>query len=329
VILTTSSNVSSGVAVTYNDPGGSTGIQDAAGVHAITQTVNAISDSVAPVLSGSMVYYNGSGSALNKFVLNFNEDMSSVCAAANQFSVTIADPVYPDRTGTATVAPLTIFSGGASSYGNNTVTFGINVNFLSPNASVSVTYTDATTGNDTSAIQDVAGNDLPNMVLGAWTNDILTAGIASFTAGKTVLVVGGQGNDTMTGGSANDTFVWFAGDAGTAGAVDVVKNFGSNSSSDKLDISKLLTNGYNSASSVLSQWVTSITTAQTSPGGVANSTKIVIDVDGQPAAGAGANAPGTSTVTQTIWLEGVNLNPSGASLDALLATLKSNGVLIA
>ena len=35
------------------------------------------------------------------------------------------------------------------------------------------------------------------MVLGAWTNDILTAGIASFTVGKTVLVVGGQGNDTF------------------------------------------------------------------------------------------------------------------------------------
>ena len=333
VILTTSSNVSSGVAVTYNDPGGSTGIQDAAGVHAITQTVNAISDSVAPVLSGSMVYYNGSGSALNKFVLNFNEDMSSVCASANQFSVYIADPVYPDRTGSVNPISTTMLSGGNSNYGNNTVTFGINVNFLSPNASVSITYTDATAGNDTSAIQDVAGNDVPNMVLGAWTNDILTASTASFTAGKSVLVVGGQGNDTMTGGAANDTFVWFAGDAGATGAVDIVKSFSpwtsATAKGDKIDISKLLTNGFVSATSTLSEWVTSITTAQTSPGGVANSTKIVIDVDGQPAVGAGANAPGTSTVTQTIWLEGVNLTLSGATLDAQLTALKNSGVLIA
>jgi hypothetical protein len=58
-------------------------------------------------------------------------------------------------------------------------------------------------------------------------------------------------------------------------------------------------------------------------------TKIVIDVDGQPAAGAAAGAAGTGTVTQTIWLDGVNLNPSGAALDTILATLKNNGVLIA
>jgi len=158
------------------------------------------------------------------------------------------------------------------------------------------------------------------MVLGAWTNDILSADDSTnFIAGKNVLVVGGQGNDTMTGGAANDTFAWFAGDAGATAAVDVVKTFGSNSSSDKLDISKLLTNGYNSATSTLSQWVTSVTTAQTSPGGVTGSTKIVIDVDGS----------GAGTVTQTIWLEGVNLTLNGANLEAQLSALKTSGVLIA
>jgi hypothetical protein len=125
----------------------------------------------------------------------------------------------------------------------------------------------------------------------------------------------------MTGGLANDTFAWFAGDTGTTGAVDVVKSFSTwnGSTGDKLDISKLLTNGYNSGSSTLSQWVTSITTAQTSPGGVANSTKMVIDVDGS----------GSGTATQTIWLEGVNLTLTGANLDAQLTALKTNGVLIA
>ena len=158
------------------------------------------------------------------------------------------------------------------------------------------------------------------MVLGAWTNDNLSAVDANFTAGKNVLVVGGLGNDTMTGGAANDTFTWFAGDAGSTGAVDVVKSFSTwnGTAGDKLNILKLLS-GYTSGTSTLSQWVTSVTTAQTSPAGVAGSTKVVIDVDGT----------GAGTVTQTIWLEGVNLALNGATFDAQLSALKSSGVLIA
>ena len=158
------------------------------------------------------------------------------------------------------------------------------------------------------------------MVLGAWTNDILSAVDAAFTSGKSVQVVGGMGNDTMTGGLANDTFTWFAGDAGTAGAVDIVKGFVplAGTTGDKLDISKLLI-GYTGGTN-LSQWVTSVTTAQTSPGGVANSTRIVIDPD---------STTGSGTATQTIWLEGVNLTLSGLNLDAQLTNLKASGVLIA
>jgi len=209
--------------------------------------------------------------------------------------------------------------------GNATTTTTVNVTALTNLAAVKAgitvtdTYTDTTTGNDVSAIQDVAGNDLGNMVLGAWTNDILSASQSAFTAGKTVLVVGGQGNDTMTGGLANDTFTWFAGDAGATGAVDVVKSFSTwnGSAGDKLDISKLLT-GYAGGTN-LSQWVTSVTTAQTSPAGVTGSTKIVIDTDG----------PGSTGAIQTIWLEGVNLTLSGDTLEAQLAALKTSGVLIA
>lgn len=261
-----------------------------------------------------MVYYNGSGSALNKFVLNFNEHMSSVPISPSQFFVYITDPIYPDRTGNSAIA--NIASGGTSSYGPTTVTFGINNSFLSPSASVSVTYTDPSTANDTNAIQDLAGNDVPNMVLGAWTNDNLSA--SGFASGKNVLVVGGQGNDSMTGGAANDTFIWFAGDAGTTtpGAVDVIKNFtpwnSATSSGDKIDISKLLTNNYDANSSALSQWVT-LATNQTSPSGAKSSTKIVIDVDGS----------GPGQVLQTIWVEGVNLSSTDPSV------LKTNFVLIA
>ena len=97
-----------------------------------------------------------------------------------------------------------------------------------------------------------------------------------------------------------------------------MKSFGSNSSSDKLDISKLLI-GYTGGTN-LSLWVTSVTTAQTSPGGVANSTRIVIDPD---------STTGSGTATQTIWLEGVNLTLVSGTLDTQLTALKTNGVLIA
>ena len=208
-------------------------------------------------------------------------------------------------------------SGGSSPYGNSTITIPLTIP-VGTDASFQLKYIDPTNVNDANALQDLSGNDSPNMVLGAWTNDNLSAVDATnFTAGKSVLVVGGMGNDTMTGGLANDTFAWFAGDAGTTtGAVDIVKSFTawSGTAGDKLDISKLLTNGYVSGTSTLSQWVTSITTAQTSPGGVANSTKIVIDPD---------STTGSGTATQTIWLEGVNLT----SIDP--AVLKTSGVLIA
>ena len=114
----------------------------------------------------------------------------------------------------------------------------------------------------------------------------------------------------------NDVFRWLNGDAGTTGAVDIVKDFvaWNGTVGDKLDITSLLAGGYNTSTSVLSQWVTSITTGQTLPGSAtANSTKIVIDVDGL----------GAGTVTQTIWLEGVTLSTTDA------AVLKNSGVLIA
>jgi Ca2+-binding RTX toxin-like protein len=153
------------------------------------------------------------------------------------------------------------------------------------------------------------------MVLGAWTNDNLSAVDAAFTSGKSVQVVGGQGNDTMTGGAANDTFTWFAGDAGTTtGAVDMVKSFNAwnGTAGDKLDISKLLT-GYSGGTN-LGQWVTVATNAASQPTGVsATNTKLTIDIDGT--AGAG-------TITQTIWLDGVTLSTNAD-------TLKANGVLIA
>jgi len=112
----------------------------------------------------------------------------------------------------------------------------------------------------------------------------------------------------------NDIFKWNSGDAGAAGAVDIIKDLSAwnGTSGDKLDILSLLT-GYTSGTSTLSQWVT-VTTGQTAPGSsTANSTRLVIDINGAAA----------GTVSQTIWLEGVTL----ATTDPAL--LKTNGVLIA
>ena len=323
IVLTTGSPIVSGTTVKYTDPGTTAAIQDSTGNRAITTTVTPSTDTTAPTLASSPLFYNGNW-GLNKFVLNFSEELAaasdtSVGFSVNGFSASIIDPIIPDRTTTTPASVAAYQSGSASGSGTcilpvSEKAFSISFNFnsLSTSASLQVKYVDPGTS---SALKDLAGNHATNMVLGAWTNDNLSAVDATnFIAGKNVLVVGGLGNDTMTGGAANDTFTWFSGDAGTAGAVDVVKSFVPIASGvgDKLDILKLLS-GYTSGTSTLSQWVTSVTTAQTSPAGVTGSTKIVIDVDGS----------GAGTVTQTIWLEGVNL----PAIDP--AVLKASGVLIA
>jgi hypothetical protein len=196
----------------------------------------------------------------------------------------------------------------------------------SANPYIKLSYADPNTGNDTNALQDSTGNDMPSFNLFVYN---LNANTATGT-NAVDYIMGGAGNDTITGGQGNDvlwgldtftanavtdndTFVWASGDAGT-GAVDIVKDFvaWNGNAGDKLKITSLLAGSYTSTS-VLSQWVT-VTTGQTVPGSAtANSTKIVVDVDGS----------GTGNVTQTIWLEGVTLSATDA------AALKNSGVLIA
>jgi hypothetical protein len=198
----------------------------------------------------------------------------------------------------------------------------------SANPYIKLSYADPTTGNDTNALQDSTGNDMPSFNLFVYN---LNANTATGT-NAVDYIMGGAGNDNITGGLGNDvlwgldtftanavtdsdSFVWALGDAGTTGAVDIVKDFvaWNGTAGDKLNITSLLAGGYNTSTSVLSQWVT-VTTGQTLPGSAtANSTKIVIDVDGS----------GAGNVTQTIWLEGVTLSTTDA------AALKNSGVLIA
>ena len=279
-------------------------------------------DTNAPFLTTSPQIFNSPAWLSSSFVLTFNKELADVPWTLDSFNsygvYKFFSASWTDLSYVNTQRVDIAKSGGSSAYGNTTISIPLTLP-VGADTSFQFKYVDPTTANDANALQDLAGNDVGNMVLGAWTNDNLSAVDANFTLGKTVLVVGGQGNDTMTGGLANDTFTWFAGDAGATGAVDIVKSFGSNSSSDKLDISKLLT-GYTGGTN-LSQWVTITSNATGAPSGVTgnNNTKIVIDVDGN----------GSGQVFQTIWLEGVNLTLSGATLEAQLAALKTSGVLIA
>ncbi|NBX62951.1 MAG: type I secretion C-terminal target domain-containing protein, partial [Betaproteobacteria bacterium] len=169
----------------------------------------------------------------------------------------------------------------------------------------------ATTGNTVSGATYTASGSSAGWSTGAATSVVGVGTYITFTSTTP--------NTNVTNLTAsyklldNDIFKWNSGDAGAAGAVDIIKDFSAwnGTSGDKLDILSLLT-GYTSGTSTLSQWVT-VTTVQTAPGSsTANSTRLVIDIDGAAA----------GTVSQTIWLEGVTL---GTNVD----TLKTTGVLIA
>jgi hypothetical protein len=169
-----------------------------------------------------------------------------------------------------------------------------------------------------------------DVIHGGAGNDYIMAGNGNDT------IYGGQGNDIIYGRSYtfvmplddnpstwnNETFVWLSGDAGTTGAVDIIRDFSNATySRDHLNISELL-QGYSGSN--LSSWVTSITYETLNEAGGwdagRSGTKIVIDVDG---AGAG-------TVTQTIFLTDVDLTSStlATTLTSIVHTASNtNGIL--
>src|SRR5690606_5796661 len=80
---------------------------------------------------------------------------------------------------------------------------------------------------------DTRGGD--DLLDGGAGNDIL------YGQGGNDILIGGSGNDLLYGGTGADTFVWQAGDAGTAGKadVDIVKDF-KLLEGDRLDLRGLL-----------------------------------------------------------------------------------------
>ena len=208
----------------------------------------------------------------------------------------------------------------------------------SASSEVKFTYSDPTGDNAQSVYQDTAGTDVGsfNIILASMSN---SSSAITGTDGNDYLVsntayhtiTGGKGNDVMWAGgdgvigwanssSYADVFKWNSGDAGTAGATDTIKDFvrWNGTSGDQLDIRSLLAGGYANGST-LANWVKSITTGQT-VNGVANSSVMVIDIDGT----------GSGTVTQVIVLEGVDLLAGlTGTYTTQLGTLKTNGVIIA
>ena len=254
-------------------------------------------------------------------LLTFNEQLAVATAPGSAFALKAGSTALTNTITTST-------------NGKNGVVLTLNtaITKTQMQTGLSVSYTAPAPGNSADsnlAIQDGGGLDATSFnnlsVFAPYAipqNQTHTKAFAVATGSQIDITGLGLSDTNVTDLSAsyrlqdNDVFRWVNGDAGATGAVDIVKDFvaWNGTVGDKLDITNLLAGGYNTSTSVLSQWVTSITTGQTLPGSsTANSTRIVIDVDGL----------GAGTVTQTIWLEGVTLSTTDA------AVLKNSGVLIA
>ena len=197
------------------------------------------------------------------------------------------------------------------------------------NTSAAYTHILGTTGNDTTALDGTAGNDLIKGEAGADRlggtsgsagNDILDGGAGNDTlrggAGDDILF-GGAGNDTMTGGTGADTFAWVLSDRGTSAtpAVDTITDFDTTANSDKLDLRDLLVGEFHSG---------------TDAGNLANYLHF-------SSTGSGTNAVttievkslGSGTFDQSIRLTGIDLTAGNTLSDqTIIQNLLTNGKLI-
>jgi hypothetical protein len=222
-----------------------------------------------------------------------------------------------------------------------------------PQSYAKFSYNDSNTI-DNKAIQDTSGNAIPqtmDILMFGRGNDTINGNTLSTAYQK--YLMGGGGNDTIqggygnqvmwgldtllspltnpAGGTDNDTFKWGSGDATNAigpvaggntlvPAIDTIKDFSkwNGTAGDKLDFTGFF-NNFNSNTSDISKWITSIYKGLT-VNGVANCTVINIDTDGTDFTSADWK--------QIIVLENVDLgiNGAGAAIKSQIEALKTSGV---
>ena len=160
--LTLSSAVTYGqtVTVAYTDPtanNDNNAIQDAAGNDATSLTSSTVNNTVSPPDTTAPSFSSAATSTDGaKVILTYNETLSSTTATASDFTVKVDDS-------TATI------SGVATS--GSTVELTLS-SAVKNGQTVTVAYTDPTSGNDSNAVQDSAGNDAGNLNTSAVTNNV-------------------------------------------------------------------------------------------------------------------------------------------------------------
>ncbi|NDA78923.1 MAG: hypothetical protein EBY07_14305, partial [Actinobacteria bacterium] len=157
-VLTLSSAVGAGqsVSVAYSQPAGSNAVKDSAGnkaasLAATSVTNNSTVDQTAPTFVSAAV--NSAGTTVT---LTYSETLGGTMAPTGAFAVRV---------------------GGVSCSINSAIRSGSTVELTLASCSiasgqeVTVAYTDPTGGNDSSAVQDSAGNDAATLAATSVTNN--------------------------------------------------------------------------------------------------------------------------------------------------------------
>ncbi len=283
---------------TFGLTDGADTIRDSAGTDAITIA------STGAVLTG--LDFSDSNTTANS---------GNLTISINGQSISVTDHFVA-----ATRVESLTFSGGASYAGFSLGTTAYTLNTSGSGASGTRDIIAGSSGNDTLV---GGGGNTQDVIFGGSGNDTITAtgsgshllvggiGNDSLTGGTgTDWLIGGKGNDVMTGSTGADTFVWQLADNGTtaAPASDTVAGFTTGNGGDVLNLSDLL-QGENSGNLTNYLHFTSDgtnTTVSISSSGSFN----------------GSNY-GTAT-DQTILLNGVNL--TGGDV-AIITALKVNNLI--
>jgi uncharacterized repeat protein (TIGR02059 family) len=187
-------NDSDGIAINANtlELNGGT-IKDAANNNAtlthsaVAASLTKLVDTTAPSFSSSAVNSLGT-----QVVLTYNEGLSATTAATTAFVVTVAGSSASISGVVASASTVTIAIGTIVKVGN----------------SVTVAYTDPTSGNDANAIQDSGGNDAPTFSATAVTNNSavkqtqatlnLSSGNAVYGTPYLLAATGGSGGGALS-----------------------------------------------------------------------------------------------------------------------------------